>query len=116
MVLQSSPPNHYIQTESGTLASMAAMMGFGNVYENSETSMAQLDLETALSYHPDLVLCVGASTQAEEHQKLMEEEFCKEFGILEQHFGDCKWRYSVFPVQLYCQHRNWNAGQYERIY
>ena len=42
--------------------------------------------------------------------------FCKEFGILEQHFGDCKWRYSVFPVQLYCQHRNWNAGQYERIY
>lgn len=77
MVLQSSPPNHYIQTESGTLASMAAMMGFGNVYENSETSMAQLDLETALSYHPDLVLCVGASTQAEEHQKLMEEDFAK---------------------------------------
>lgn len=56
---------------------MAAMMGFGNVYENSETSMAQLDLETALSYHPDLVLCVGASTQAEEHQKLMEEDFAK---------------------------------------
>ena len=75
MVLQSSPPTHYIQTAEGTLASMAAMMGFQNVYENSETSMAQLDLETALSYKPDLVLCVGGSTEAAEHQKLMEEDF-----------------------------------------
>ena len=52
-------------------------MGFQNVYENSEASMAQLDLETALSYDPDLVLCVGGSTDAAEHQKLMEEDFAK---------------------------------------
>ncbi len=77
MVLQSSPPNHYIQTEKGTLASMAAMMGFDNVYKNDESSMVQLDLESALSYNPDLVLCVGGSKKAEEHQKLMEEDFAK---------------------------------------
>lgn len=76
MVLQSgSTTMHYIQTERGTLASMAAMMGFTNVYENEEASMAQIDLEQALEYQPDLVLCVGAAETAEEHQALMEEAY-----------------------------------------
>lgn len=75
MVLQSSPPTHYIQTSEGTLASMAAMMGFGNVYENDAASMAELDREAALSYDPDLVLCVGGSATAEEHQAVMEDDF-----------------------------------------
>ena len=75
MVLQSSPPTHYIQTAEGTLASMAAMMGFQNVYENDAASMAELDREAALSYDPDLVLSVGGSATAEEHQALMEEDF-----------------------------------------
>ena len=75
MVLQSSPPTHYIQTSEGTLASMAAMMGFGNVYENDAASMAELDREAALSYDPDLVLSVGGSATAEEHQALMEDDF-----------------------------------------
>ena len=75
MVLQSSDTaNHYIQTERGTLASMAAMMGFGNVYENETSSMAKLDMEQALDYNPDLVLCVGGGT-AEEHKALMEQAF-----------------------------------------
>lgn len=75
MVLQSSDTaNHYIQTERGTLASMAAMMGFENVYENEASSMAKLDFEQALDYNPDLVLCVGSGT-AQEHQALMEQAY-----------------------------------------
>lgn len=75
MVLQSSDTtNHYIQTERGTLASMAAMMGFGNVYENETSSMAKLDFEQALDYNPELVLCVGSGT-AQEHQALMEQAY-----------------------------------------
>ena len=75
MVLQSSPPTHYIQTSAGTLGSMAEMLGLTNVYENDASSMAQLDYETALSYDPDLVLCVGMSKTGEEHRALMEEDF-----------------------------------------
>ena len=75
MVLQSSDTaNHYIQTERGTLASMAAMMGFENVYENEASSMTKLDFEQALDYNPDLVLCVGSGT-AQEHQALMEQAY-----------------------------------------
>lgn len=75
MVLQSGDTsNHYIQTARGTLASMAAMMGFENVYENEASSMAKLDFEQALDYNPDLVLCVGSGT-AQEHQALMEQAY-----------------------------------------
>ena len=75
MVLQSGDSsNHYIQTARGTLASMAAMMGFENVYENEASSMTKLDFEQALDYNPDLVLCVGGGT-AEEHKALMEQAF-----------------------------------------
>lgn len=75
MVLQSGDAsNHYIQTARGTLASMAAMMGFENVYENEASSMTKLDFEQALDYNPDLVLCVGSGT-AQEHQALMEQAY-----------------------------------------
>lgn len=75
MVLQSGDAsNHYIQTARGTLASMAAMMGFENVYENEASSMTKLDFEQALDYNPDLVLCVGNGT-AQEHQALMEQAY-----------------------------------------
>ncbi len=77
MVLQSSPPSHFIQTEEGTLASMAKMMGFKNVYENKTTSMAPLDMEQAISYNPDLVLCVGGTMDSESHKQAMEEDFAK---------------------------------------
>ncbi len=77
MVLQSAPPSHYIQTESGSLATMAKMMGFKNVYSNSTSPMALLDMEQAISYNPDLVLCVGGSPNGEDHKKVMEEDFAK---------------------------------------
>lgn len=75
MVLQSSPPDHYIQTDGGTLGSMAAMLGLTNVYENNEASMVLIDYENAISYDPDLVLAVGRSATGEEHQALMEADF-----------------------------------------
>lgn len=75
MVLQSGDTsNHYVQTARGTLASMAAMMGFENVYENETSSMAKLDFEQALDYNPELVLCVGSGT-AQDHQALMEQAY-----------------------------------------
>lgn len=75
MVLQSGDTsNHYVQTARGTLASMAAMMGFENVYENEASSMAKLDFEQALDYNPELVLCVGSGT-AQDHQALMEQAY-----------------------------------------
>ncbi len=77
MVLQSAPPSHYIQTESGSLATMAKMMGFKNVYTNATSPMALLDMEQAISYNPDLVLCVGGSPNGEAHKKVMEEDFAK---------------------------------------
>lgn len=75
MALQSGDTsNHYVQTARGTLASMAAMMGFENVYENEASSMTKLDFEQALDYNPELVLCVGSGT-AQEHQALMEQAY-----------------------------------------
>lgn len=75
MVLQSgSSTMHYIQTSGGTLASMLDMMGFQNVYKNDQASMALMDMEVALEYDPDLVVCVGG-TDAETHQTVMEEAF-----------------------------------------
>lgn len=77
MVLQSAPPTHYIQTADGTLGSMMEMLGFENVYTNDAASMAEIDLEQAISYDPDIVVCVGSSKTAEEHQTLMEDDFSK---------------------------------------
>lgn len=74
MVLQSAPPSHYIQTKGGTLGSMAEMIGLTNVYE-SMAPMAQIDYETALDLHPDLVLAVGMSPTGEGHKALMEADF-----------------------------------------
>ena len=85
MVLQSAPPTHYIQTSDGTLGSMAEMIGLTNVYENGASSMVQLDYETALSYGPDLVLCVGMSETGEGHQELDGGGLCQQPRVLEQH-------------------------------
>lgn len=75
MVLQSSPPSHYIQTADGTLGSMARMIGLTNVYENEASSMVQIDYELALDYDPDVVLAVGMSATGEAHEALMLEDF-----------------------------------------
>jgi len=77
MILQSSPPSHYIQTEGGTLGTMAKMIGLTNVYVNSAASMAEVDFEQALDYNPDLVLTCGMMPSAEGHKQVMEEDFAK---------------------------------------
>ena len=56
---------------------MAEMIGLTNVYSNGAHHMAQLDLETAIDYDPDIVLCVGMSPTGEGHRQLMEEDFAK---------------------------------------
>jgi iron complex transport system substrate-binding protein len=75
MVLQSSPPSHYIQSNTGTLGSMADMLGFENVYQDPQAPLVLLDLEVALSYNPDYVFSVGALPSGEEQKKSMEEDF-----------------------------------------
>lgn len=75
MVLQSSPPNHYIQTADGTLGTMCRMIGLTNVYENDASSMVLVDYELMLGYDPDVVLAVGMSPSGEEHKALMLEDF-----------------------------------------
>lgn len=74
MVLQSGGEAHYIQTNKGTLGSMMDLIGFSNVFENPGAPMVQLDYEQALSYEPDVVVCVG-STDAETHKATMEAAF-----------------------------------------
>lgn len=75
MVLQSSPPAHYIQTADATLGSMCRMIGLTNVYANDAASMVQIDYELALDYDPDVVLAVGMSPTGEEHRALMLADF-----------------------------------------
>ena len=75
MVLQSSPPAHYIQTKGGTLGSMLDMMGFENVYENGEKSLVPLNMEEAISYDPDLFFAVGSAGTGEEFQAIMEADY-----------------------------------------
>lgn len=75
LVLQSnSATSHYAQTSKGTLGSMLDMMGFTNVYENEGSSLAQIDLEQALFYNPDYIVCVGAGS-ADAQKALMEDAF-----------------------------------------
>ncbi|MBP3729625.1 MAG: ABC transporter substrate-binding protein [Lachnospiraceae bacterium] len=74
MVLQSGGESHYIQTNKGTLGSMMDLIGFTNVFENPGAPMVQLDYEQALSYEPDVVVCVG-STDAETHKATMAAAF-----------------------------------------
>lgn len=76
MVLQSAAGKHFIQTKGGTLGSMLDMIGFTNVFENQGNSMVQLDLEKALSYNPDYLVCVGAGT-SDDHKALMAKEFAE---------------------------------------
>lgn len=76
MVIQSGGERHFIQTKGGTLGSMLEMLGFANVFENEGNSMVPLDLEQALSYNPDFVVCVGAGTP-DEHKAVMEKVFAE---------------------------------------
>lgn len=77
MILQSSPPTHYIQSPGGTLGNMLDMIGFDNVYTNMKSPLVPLDMEVAISYEPDLFFAVGASVTGEEFKKIMEDDFAK---------------------------------------
>jgi len=77
MIFQSSPPSHYIQTEGGSLGTMAKMIGLTNVYKNDAAALAPVDLEQALTYDPDLVLTSGMMPTGEGHKQVMEEDFAK---------------------------------------
>ena len=92
MVLQSGGDSHYIQTNKGTLGSMMDMIGFSNVFENPGSPMVQLDYEQALSYEPDVVVCVG-STDAETHKATMAAAFAdkKEYWNAIEAIRDGKW-------------------------
>lgn len=76
MVLASSGEKHYIQPKGGTLGSMLDMIGFDNVFQNEKNSMVQLDMEQALSYEPDYVVCAGGGTP-EQHKEFMEKVFAE---------------------------------------
>lgn len=75
MVLQSAPPRHFIQTKDATLGSMLDLLGYKNVYSNDKSRMVMLDKEQALSYNPDILVCVGAASNPADHQKAMEADF-----------------------------------------
>ena len=75
MALQSAPPRHFIQTKDGTLGSMLNLLGYTNVYSNDKSRMVMLDKEQAISYEPDVLVCVGAAVNPADHQKVMEEDF-----------------------------------------
>ena len=92
MVLQSGGESHYIQTNKGTLGSMMDLIGFSNVFENPGAPMVQLDYEQALSYEPDVVVCVG-STDAQTHKATMEAAFAgnEEYWNAIQAIEDGKW-------------------------
>lgn len=75
MVLQSSPPSHYLQSSGGTLGSMLDQLGYENVYDGTLGSMALIDYEAALSYDPDMVFAVGSSATSEEFRAIMEDSF-----------------------------------------
>lgn len=75
MVLQSAPPRHFIQTKDANLGSMLTILGYKNVYSNDKSRMVMLDKEQAISYEPDLLVCVGAAPNPADHQKAMEADF-----------------------------------------
>lgn len=78
LVLQAMPPRYFLQNKKGTIGSMAELLGFTNVNTAEGSGMVMLDQEKALSYNPDLVICVGAMETAQEQEKLMVEAFNKQ--------------------------------------
>ncbi len=76
MVMWATPPTYDIQSENGTLGSLAAMLGFTNVFE-SNLDQVTLDFEEALSYNPDLILSCGRSDDPAEHEQIMKEGFAE---------------------------------------
>ena len=85
MVLQAMPRRFYLQNKNGTVGSMLTLLGYTNVAPGTGGSMVPMNQEEALSYHPDLVVCVSAMAGADEQRTVMENEF-REHGDYWHHF------------------------------
>lgn len=86
MVLQAAPPQFYLQNQNGTVGSMFQLMGYTNVAPAAGGTMVIMDREKALSYDPDLIVCVSAMAGEQEQQAAMEKEFT-EHGEYWNHFS-----------------------------
>lgn len=75
MVLQAAPPRFYLQNKNGTVGSMLQLLGYTNVAPEMGGAMIPMDQEKALSYQPDLVVCVSAMAGENEQREAMEQEF-----------------------------------------
>lgn len=69
----------YLNTESSTLGCMLSLCGLENVCESDDSasmghSMGELDMETAISYDPDVMFITGSGT-LEENMALMEASY-----------------------------------------
>ncbi len=75
MVMQAAPPRFYLQNQFGTVGSMLHLLGFTNVAPAKGGIMIPMNQEQALSYNPDLVVCVSAMAGENEQRDIMEKEF-----------------------------------------
>lgn len=75
MVMQAAPPRFYLQNKFGTVGSMLNLLGYTNVAPEKGGIMVPMDQEKALSYDPDLIVCVSAMAGENEQKGLMEKEF-----------------------------------------
>ncbi len=71
VLMASDPTSQNLQGENGTLGSMMAMLGFENVYQPDPNGVQMgahnsvpLDMESALEYHPDLIVFTGSGDKA----------------------------------------------------
>lgn len=77
MILQSFPQQNFIQTKNATVGTMLDMLGYENVYHNEINNMVMLDKEQALSYDPDVLICVSTMEDSDEYKNVMQNEFSK---------------------------------------
>lgn len=77
MILQSFPQQNFIQTKNASVGTMFDMLGYENVYHNETNNMVMLDKEQALSYEPDILICVSTMEDSDEYKKAMKNEFEK---------------------------------------
>lgn len=95
MVLQAAPPQFYLQNRNGTVGSMFQLLGYTNVAPEAGGTMVTMDREKALSYDPDLIVCVSAMAGEQEQQAAMEKEFA-EHGDYWNHFSAIRNRQVIY--------------------
>lgn len=86
MVLQAAPPRFFLQNKNGTVGSMLELLGYTNVAPAAGGAMVPMNQETALSYEPDLIVCVSAMNGEDQQREAMEKEF-QEHAAYWNHFA-----------------------------